>query len=301
MNNLVLKKSGTFRAITAALSAFLFIAINSMLIKLEEKSSATIEWIVFIQYLTCLIIITIISSRNKFRDLRTGKAKYHIIRGVAGVLAFSFYVIAITKIPLVNAALLHNTAPIFIPVITFLWLKIKIDKKIWWGILTGLAGVVIILKPKLSFLIEPGDLFGLASGFILAIAYVALRVLTKTESFKTILFYYSFIAVVLSMPFAINNWSNPPLLIWIYGILTGVFFMSYIFLLQYSYRFIEPIKLAPFNYSVVVFTGILDWILFRYIPDLSTLTGIILVTAGGILAITLHERDNKELKHHWHF
>ncbi|MFZ1461182.1 MAG: DMT family transporter, partial [Ignavibacteria bacterium] len=60
---------------------------------------------------------------------------------------------------------------------------------------------------------------------------------------------------------------------------------------------IEPVKLSPFNYTVVVYTGVLDWILFNYVPDLSSIIGIILVTAGGIFAITLHEKDHKEMKY----
>lgn len=104
----------------------------------------------------------------------------------------------------------------------------------------------------------------------------------------------------MSLPFAINNWSNPPLLIWIYGILTGVLFISYLYLLQYAYEFVEAVKLAPFNYAVIVFTGLFDWWLFNHVPDVLSVIGIILVSAGGILAISLHEKNNKELKHHWH-
>jgi drug/metabolite transporter (DMT)-like permease len=200
----------------------------------------------------------------------------------------------------VNATLLNNATPLFIPIISFLWLKNIIDKKIWWGILTGLTGIILILKPSPSQLIKEGDLFGLAAGVFLAIAYVALKILTKTESFITVLFYYALISVVLSLPFAIYNWSNPPLLIWIYGVLTGVCFVSYLFLLQYAYRFVDPVKLSPFNYSIVVFTGIFDWIIFNNVPGILTIAGIILVSAGGILALKLHESDNKQLKHSVH-
>jgi drug/metabolite transporter (DMT)-like permease len=96
------------------------------------------------------------------------------------------------------------------------------------------------------------------------------------------------------------NWSNPPLIIWICAILTGVLFSSYLYLLQYAYKFADPVKLSPINYSVVVFTGILDWLIYDHIPGVVSAIGMVLVTFGGILAILLHEKDNKELKHHWH-
>ncbi len=290
----------TSKAVIATLVAFLFLALVSVLVRLELNANVSLEWIVFIQYSTCLIIISIISAKTNFKDLKTEKIKFHLIRGVTGVLAFSCAAIAISKIPLVNAVLLNNTCPLFIPIITLLWLKVKIDEKIWWGIAVGFGGIIFILKPNPTDLLKAGDLYGLASGIFLAIAYVALRVLTRTESFVTILFYYSLIAVLLSLPFAINNWANPAPLIWFYGILSGVLFISYLYLLQYAYRFVEAVRLSPFNYSIIVFTGIFDWLLFKNIPDIFTIIGIVLVSAGGLLAITLHEKNNKQLKHHWH-
>lgn len=287
-------------AIASVITAFLFLSLVSLLIKLQENAGAKLEWILFMQFLSSLIIITAIASRNKFRDLRTQKLKYHIIRGVTGIIAFTCFAISMSKIPLVNAVLLNNTTPLFIPFITLLWLKIKIDEKIWYAILTGFAGIIFILKPSSHELLKEGDLYGLASGIILAVSYVDLKILTKTESFVTIIFYYSLIAFLISAPFALLSRADLTPHILYYGILTGVFFVSYLYLLQYSYKFIEPVKLSPFNYLVIVFTGIFDWLFFDNIPDLFSVIGIVLVSAGGIIAISLHEKDNKELKHHWH-
>ncbi len=294
-------KSGvTAKAIGASVLGFLFLSLVGVLVKLQESGGASIEWIVFVQYSTCLFVVTLLAAKNKFRDLKTKKFSLHLIRGVTGILAFTCSVIAITKIPLVNATLLNNTTPLFIPIITLFWLKQKIDEKIWWGILVGFIGIILILRPSPAELIKEGDIYGLASGIFLAIAYVALKILTKTESFITVLFFYSLIAFMLSTPFAINNWSNPPLQVWIYGVLTGMFFLSYLYLLQYAYEFVEAVKLSPFNYSVIVFTGIFDWLIFNHIPDLLSIIGILLVSFGGILAIALHEKNNTGLKHSLH-
>lgn len=288
------------KAVGYALAGFFFMALVGVFIKLEEKGSASIEWIVFMQYFTCLLIMTALAAKNKFRDLKTSNFKYLFIRSFAGVLAFSCYVISVTKIPLVNATLLNNTAPVFIPLITLIWLKNKIDEKIWWGISVGLVGIIFIIKPSEEMLFKTGDLYGLAAGILLAIAYVALKILTKTESNVAIIFYYSLIATILSFPFAISGWSNPPLINWIYAVLCGVCFILSLYLIQHAYKYADAVKLSPFNYSVIVFSGILDWIIFDHVPGWSAITGIALVTIGGILAILLHEKDNKDLKHHWH-
>ncbi|HMQ68324.1 MAG TPA: DMT family transporter [Ignavibacteria bacterium] len=295
------ENSNTFKAVFATLTGFFFLASVSLLVKLEIAAGASTEWVIFIQYLTCLVIITFLASKNKFRDLKTTKLKYHFIRGISGILAFTFFVTAVSEIPLVNANLLNNTAPLFIPILTMIWLKNRIDNKIWWGILIGFTGIIFILDPTDGNFFEKGDMYGLCAGISLAVTFVTLGILTKTESFITILFYYSLIAFVLTLPFAIANWSNPPLLIWLYAILTGALFISYLYLLQFAYRYVPVVKLSPLNFSVVIFAGILDYLIYDHIPGISSFIGIILVIIGGVISIKIHHQNNPETKHHWHF
>ncbi|MBP9191398.1 MAG: hypothetical protein KBF96_02500, partial [Ignavibacteria bacterium] len=59
--------------------------------------------------------------------------------------------------------------------------------------------------------------------------------------------------------------------------------------------------LSPLNFSVVIFAGILDWLFYGHVPGFSSLIGIVLVITGGILALTLHQKKNPHIKHHWHF
>ncbi len=288
------------KGVIATLLAFLMLASTSVFAKLEMQAGATIEWLVFVQYLTSFLIVMFIAWRRKFADAKTEKLRFHLVRGIAGILAFLFFIIAISKIPLVNASLLNNTAPLFIPIISMIWMGTAVGKNIWLAILLGFAGVVFILDPVAGEFLKPGDIIGLSSGILLAIAYVALGQLTKTENFVTILFYYSLISMFMLFPIAVSNWSNPPLLIWFYAVVSGIFFVSYLYLLQYAYRFVPAVKLAPLNFSAVVFTGIFDWIVFSNVPGVMSLIGILMVITGGILSIVLHEKDNKELRHHWH-
>lgn len=300
MNQVKSEISGMAKGVISGLTGFLFLALTGVCVKLEFKSGASIEWIIIIQYLTGLIIILIIASKSKFRDLKTSRLKLQLFRGAAGISAFACYATSISKIPLVNASLLNNTAPLFIPIVTLIWLKNKIDEKIWWGILTGFTGIILILDPSTGDLLKRGDLYGLASGIFLAVSYVVLGVLTKTENFISIIFYYLLFGFIVFLPVAFLSSSFPSLLIWVYGISAGILFISYLYLIQYAYRFVAAVKLSPLNFSVVVFTGILDWLLFGNVPGILSIAGILLVSFGGILAITLHEKDNKNLKHHWH-
>lgn len=287
------------KGIISALISFFFLSLIAVFVKLAGEQGAKLGWIVFIQYTVAFSLALVISSREKFRNLKTEKLRFEIMRGGAGVASFLCFVLAMAEIPLVDASLLQNTAPIFIPIIGLIWLRENVEKRIWTGIIIGFVGIILIIKPD-SGLFKTGDLLGLASGILLALGYVAMKIITKTDSFKTVFFYFTATAFVLSVPLGIIYWSNPGITGWLYTAATGVLLTGYLNLLQFAYQHVEPAKVSPFNYSVVVFLGLLDWWLFGHVPGLLTIIGIVIVCLGGILVIIHHEKGNKELNHSWH-
>jgi uncharacterized membrane protein len=71
-----------------------------------------------------------------------------------------------------------------------------------------------------------------------------------------------------------------------------------------AYRHASAAELSPFNYSVVVFSGILGWIFFANVPGLSALAGTLLICAGGILSIHSGHPEGKGSwfgAGHWHW
>ena len=293
------KGTNRIKAIVSTLLAFLMLSSVSVLAKLEMQAGASLEWVVFMQFTVSLILVVVIASRQGFGTLRAKNVKFQMVRGIAGTAAFTCYAISFSKIPLVNASLLNNTAPIFIPIVTYLWLRVPIDKNIWWGIIVGFAGILLILDPSAESFLKVGDLYGLASGISLAIAYTALGRLTKSETFVSIIFYYTSICVIALLPFAIINWTFPDPYVYVLAAASGVLYIAYLFTLQYAYKYMPAVKLSPLIFSAVVFTGLLDWIVFGNVPGWTTVSGIVLVIAGGLLAIMIHEKDNEELRHHW--
>ncbi len=53
-----LKPGVNQKAILASVMGIFFLSLVGVFVKLQESAGATIEWIVFVQYSTCLIAIT---------------------------------------------------------------------------------------------------------------------------------------------------------------------------------------------------------------------------------------------------
>ena len=130
--------------------------------------------------------------------------------------------------------------------------------------------------------------------------------LSVTDRPHTILFYYFLIATIAAAPFAAAHWRTPTGTEWGYLAAIGVFMaLSQLFIIL-AYQQSTADRLAPFNYSVVVFSGLIGWVVWGSVPDLLAVAGIILVCIGGILSITLgggpaktHARGHAIGQGHW--
>ena len=105
-------------------------------------------------------------------------------------------------ISLVDAILLNNTAPLFVPIVALLITGAKTPRKVWWGIVIGFIGVALVLHPGPQ-LFQLTSFIGLASGVLAAIAIVQIWVLSKTSTITQMFFYYFLIGTVASSAFAL--------------------------------------------------------------------------------------------------
>jgi len=249
-------------------------------------------FIVLVQYGVCLITLLPWLGKVGLTGLRTPYWKRHLVRGVSGWLCFYSYFVALKHIPLVEAALLRNSAPICVPFLVYFLTRTGITIPKLIGILTGFAGVILILHPKgTSISLWHG--VGFVSGLTLALSMVYTRQLSETEPANRILFFYFAISTVMSLPLALHDLRPVPLHTMPYLLFVGVSIFLTMKLYTLAYSAAPTNTLAPFSYFGVVFAGILGWLFWDQTPDTRSLIGMACVISGGI--ITLLARDKPVL------
>ncbi len=265
--------------------AFLCVAIMSALGKAAAQVST--GTIVFFQNFVSLLLFLPWVLRHGAGPLKTSRIGLHILRACAGLLSQVLMFAAVKKMPLMNAVLLTNSAPLFIPLITWAWLKEKIGGIVWASLLVGFIGVVMILKPSPALIANPAALIATSAAVFSAFALVTVNRLSTTETTQRILFYYFLISSIVTAPFAfIDGHIFHPMAAkeWMYLVGIGIFMAASQLLIILAYRHASAGRIAPFNYSVVVFSGLIGWLLWKDAPDMLSLFGVVLVTVGGILS-----------------
>lgn len=267
---------------------YLCIALMSACAK-EIPARIPVVTIVFFQSIVSLALVLpqfIYLGRNQ---LWPQQIYAHLIRDAFGVLSFFTLFLAIKTIPLVDGVLLQNTAPLWVPFVAMMWKRKKIPPSVWLGSIVGFLGVILVLKPGTE-MIHPAVLLGIASGIMLAVSLVAIRILSYTEPTARILFYYFAFGAVVTFPFLLIHWIPLTRQEWILLIAVGIFMFLAQFFITYAFKHGKASTLAPISYTTVLWAGILGWLIWGNIPDWLSIMGMLLIVAGGIFTIVMEGR-----------
>jgi drug/metabolite transporter (DMT)-like permease len=236
------------------------------------------------QNLICLLFMVPVVVRGGWPLLRTNKIGLHILRAVAGTGCWYALFVAITMIPLANATLLTYSAPLWMPLIAWAITRQRVATATWIGAAIGFAGVILVLQPQ-THSFSTGEGLALIGALALAIAMMTVRWLGATEPVTRILVYYFLLSTLLTIPIAVIDWQPIPPSAWGWLIALGLSQLFSQVLLVVAYRYAPAEKVGPFIYCVIVFTALIDWIVWDHRPTLVMCIGMALVITGGLIAV----------------
>lgn len=206
---------------------------------------------------------------------------------------------------LLNATMLLNASPLFIPLIAWIFQGHRPGKSTIVGVSVAFIGVILVLHPDSS-------LFSYVSaiGLIAAVAQAGSQVLyglkSKKENLLVSLFYLFFFTTVVSGiidfrthlkgEWVIKQPITPPtagflalsIILMAVGTLCNQYFRGL------AYRYGSPTTLTTFLYFSVFVSALLDWLIFKNAPVFQTVIGGCLIILGGALKVFLRARIRKK-------
>jgi len=147
-------------------------------------------------------------------------------RAAAALSSMAIFFAVIRVIPMINAILLVNTAPLFVPLLVRLLLGYKTPQSVYWGILIGFVGIILVLRPGTD-IFHWGALVGLISGLLAGLAIVILRLVGQKADLRQIFFFYFFVSMVVGGILSLFNWQPLTLRNFYYLLAVGYFGLIY--------------------------------------------------------------------------
>lgn len=221
--------------------------------------------------------------------------KLLILRSFLGTLGIVFNFYTIDKLILSDANMLNKLNPFFVIIFSALILKEHIKLKQGIAIIIAFFGALFIIKPTFNLSIIP-SITGILGAIFSAAAYTCLRVLGEKEKFYTIVFYFSSFSTVIIFPFMIMTYKPMTFIQLIYLILAGVFASVGQFGITLAYKYAPAKEISIFDYSNIIFSAIISFIVFNTAPDYFSLIGYLIIFATSFYMFKYNQKLDKLLK-----
>lgn len=281
------------RGIIAMVGATLFFSGMDTAMKLLADHYPSLQ-VVFIRALSSLPMLLLAAPFfGGYRRFKTKRFSAHLLRGSLGVVMLTLVVYSLTQLSLANAYAIFFTGPLFIAMLSIPMLGEVVGRHRWAAIAIGFIGVLVIANPQGPGLIQWGALAALVAAFLYAIIALTMRKLSDTESELAISFHFALVLAVGSGVLSLANWQAIDWSHWPLFILVGATGTIGMMLLATAFRSAQASIIAPFEYTAMIWAIVIDYLIWREIPELRLYVGGTIIAASGIYILHREHRQRR--------
>ena len=277
-----------------ALFLFLEIVVGTSIVAIIKffSSDVSLSIVLMFRYLFCLPILVLVGLKiGGTHYFKIKNKKVMSLRSVAGLLGLSFWYLSVIHLEISKALALSQVMPIFICILSILFLREKVGIFRWTAILLGLSGAVIIINPDSNNWYNIGLLYIFLGTLFASIMFVALRRLGMTENpVATAFWYNSFGSFIFSL-YCISTLKFDKISpeIWFMLVIIGVMASAQQIFMALSHTYASASSLAPVHYTTIPLGVLIGVIVFSEKIDLNFLIGTFCIV-GSTLFILYRER-----------
>lgn len=186
-------------------------------------------------------------------------------------------------------AILFST-PFLVALLSGLLLGEWVGWRRWCAIGVGFFGVLLVARPGFGGL-RPAALLSFGSAICYAFYVISTRVLARSDSSETTLFYSNLVGALAMLPVIPFVWTKPEsAFIVALMVLIGALGSIGHYLLILGHRLAPASTLAPFIYTQLVWTTSLGFLVFGDLPHRWTVAGGLIVVSSGLYLLN-RERE----------
>ena len=272
------------RGILWAFVATGLFALVAAMAKIAVAEYHVLQILFFRQIVVFLSSLPSIASHFP-ESLRTRHIGLHGVRLIGAFVALSCGIWSVAVLPLTTAITLAFAQVFFVVLLAGRFLGETVGPFRLATVLAGFVGVVVVLQPGTDGFVSFHALIPLAGAFGAALAVIAVRELSQTESTATLLVYQSvFVGVLAGVPM-LWLWETPDLagfsLLASMGVLSAFGQWAGIRALRYA----EASVIGGIQYTQVVYAAFLGYAIFGEVPARTTLIGAATIIAAALFIL----------------
>lgn len=271
-------------------STLMFVAVTGIVRYLGSGLPAAEA--AFIRYAMGFLILLPVFIRMAKKMPSREVLKNGAIRGFAHTFGVALWFFAMARIPIAEVTAIGYVTPIFITIGAAIFLGEKLRARRIMGVLAGLTGALIILRPGFNE-ISIGQLAQLATAPLFATSYLMTKSMTGKTDSQTIVALLTFFCTLFLFPLALIDWQTPTVheLFWLFMTAVCATFGHYAMTRALA---AAPISVTqPITFLQLVWASLLGILMFgEAIDPFVILGGTVIVAAATFIS----HRENKLAK-----
>src|SRR5262249_29762722 len=236
------------RAIAFMLAAVSAFSGMDALLKLLSQHYPPMEVVVLRGASSIPFMLLPLILMGRLSSLKPVRVSMHLLRGVLMLLVLAAFVYAVRVLSLADAYAIFLAAPLIVTALSVPLLGEHVGWRRWVAISIGLVGVITMLHPSASSLVSLGAVAALIAATGYAFNAIALRVINRTDTTASVVFWMIGVMTVAAISVAAPGWT--PIRPEDWRLLAGIGVFSAIaqHLLTEAFRAAPPSVVAPFEY-----------------------------------------------------
>ncbi|MGH6644972.1 MAG: DMT family transporter [Bradyrhizobium sp.] len=240
-----------------------------------------IVWFRIVSHL--VLVAAVFMPRMGLGLLRTRRIGTQFVSSVMMLLSTLFFFSAVKSIPVAEAISVTFVAPLAVVLLAWPLLGERITVFRLAAVIVGFAGVLIVIRPG-SAVFQWQSLLLLCSAICYAMYQILIRRLAGIDAPATSIFYSVLLgAIIMSiwLPFV---WKMPGNATdWALLISLGAFGALGHYCVAKAMTYASANFVAPFNYTQMIGSVIVGYLMFAEVPDFYTWLGTAVVIGAGLM------------------
>jgi drug/metabolite transporter (DMT)-like permease len=226
--------------------------------------------------------VVLLRQRPKF-EMTGEKLGLLFARAICGTIGLLCNFYAVDHLVLADASMLNKMSPFFAIICSWFLLKERLNARQAIAVIVAFAGCLLVVKPTLSNMDLVPSLIGLLGGLGAGVAYTVVRMLgQRGVPGSVIVFFFSAFSTIVVTPYLIIIHAPMTGLQLFYLIMTGVTAAGGQFAITAAYTYAPARELSVYDYSQVIFSAIMGFVLFSQVPDRYSVLGYILIIGMAV-------------------
>jgi len=240
-------------------------------------------------------VLASVAYTNSWRDLKMVRWRLHVARGVLALIMIWGFIVAVSVLSLANAYAIFFVAPLIVTALAVPFLKEHVGWRRWVAIAVGLSGVLWMLQPGGTDLDLFGALGALAAALAYALASISVRIMTRTESTVSLVFWFLALLTLFTGLIALPNWVPIHAEHWPWLALLGIFGALGQHFITEAFRNARASVIAPFEYTAMLWAVAIDWTFWSAWPAPRIWYGSTLIIACGLYLIWREKQQGERV------